>query len=82
MGGHAVVAGVQTGGHTEVAGRGPIVQSVLKSPSTGLVGGGGGFGMAWVREGGEFRLCGLCPGVGEGWGRVLPDSGDSSMTAG
>ncbi len=39
-GGHAVVAGVQTGGHPEAVGRDPIVQSVFRSPSTGLDEGG------------------------------------------
>jgi hypothetical protein len=34
-----------------------------------------------MREGDELRPCGPCLGVGEGWGRVLPVSGASSMTA-
>jgi hypothetical protein len=39
-GGHAVVAGVQAGGHPVAISRDPVAQSVPKSPSTGLVGGG------------------------------------------
>jgi hypothetical protein len=41
-GGHAVVAGVQTGGHPVALGRAPVVQSVPRSPNTGFVGGGEG----------------------------------------
>ncbi len=48
----------------------------------GWEGGSEGGGWRGVRERGELRPCRPCPGVGEGWGRVSPVSGASSVTIG